>query len=103
MILVLFLSFLSGAAGLIYEVLWARRLALLLGSTALAQTLVLAAFLGGLSAGSVWLGRLADRVRAGLRFFAFLEFDVAALGLAAPLVLMFAGGGWVRWPAVVWI
>ena len=39
------LAFLSGAAGLVYEVLWAKSLALVLGSAAWAQTVVLAAFL----------------------------------------------------------
>ena len=100
---ILVLSFLSGAAGLIYEVLWARRLALLFGSTALAQPLVLAAFLGGLSAGSAWLGRRADRAKAALRFFADLEWSVAGLGLAAPLFLGLFGGLWFRWPAVAWV
>src|SRR5688572_24452481 len=53
------LALLSGAAGLVYEVAWARRLAQLCGGSALAQTLTLAAFLGGLAAGGVWLARRA--------------------------------------------
>lgn len=85
--MILALSFLSGAAGLIYEVLWARRLALVFGSTALAQTTVLAVFLGGLSAGSAWLGRRADRAPSAAKFYALLEWGVALLGLAAPLLL----------------
>jgi len=85
--MILALSFLSGAAGLIYEVLWARQLALLFGSTALAQTTVLAVFLGGLSAGSARLGRGADRAPSAVRFYALLEWGVAALGLAAPFLL----------------
>ena len=38
---VLLLFFLSGATALIYEVLWSKHLALLLGSTVQAQTVVL--------------------------------------------------------------
>ncbi|MFI5345049.1 MAG: fused MFS/spermidine synthase [Elusimicrobiota bacterium] len=90
--MILGLSFISGAAGLIFEVLWARRLALLFGSTALAQTLVLAVFLGGLSAGSALLGRRADRAASAARFYSLLEWAVAALGLAAPFLLRSADG-----------
>ena len=43
---VLLLFFLSGATALIYEVLWSKHLALLLGSTVQAQTVVLAVFMG---------------------------------------------------------
>lgn len=41
----------SGVAGLIYEVLWAKYLALYVGSTGLAQVIVLATFMGGLALG----------------------------------------------------
>ena len=41
--------FLSGATGLIYEVLWARMLGLVFGATTLAVSTVLAAFMGGLA------------------------------------------------------
>jgi spermidine synthase len=92
--MILALAFLSGAAALVYEVLWARQLALLFGSTALAQTLALAAFLGGLSAGGAALGRRADRAPSAARFYAFLEWGVAALGLAAPLLLRAECGVW---------
>jgi predicted membrane-bound spermidine synthase len=93
--MLLFLSFLSGTAGLVYEVLWARQLALLFGSTALAQTLVLSVFLGGLSAGSLRLGRRADRSPSPARLYARLEWGAALLGLAAPLLLRADGAS--RW------
>jgi predicted membrane-bound spermidine synthase len=95
--LILLLSFLSGAAGLVYEVLWARRLALVFGSTAIAQTTVLSVFLGGLAAGSAFFGRAASRAPSAPRFYARLEWAIAALGLAAPLLLRTPGGaaGWL--------
>ena len=43
--------FLSGAAGLIYQVVWHRYLAILLGAQARATVTVLALFLGGLAVG----------------------------------------------------
>jgi spermidine synthase/uncharacterized membrane protein YeaQ/YmgE (transglycosylase-associated protein family) len=97
--MILALAFLSGAAGLVYEVLWARHLALLFGATAFAQTTVLAVFLGGLSAGGARLGRAADRAGSAARFYARLEWAVAAMGLGAPLLLRIEGGA-VRWLAL---
>lgn len=93
--MLLLLSFLSGAAGLVYEVLWARQLALAFGSTALAQTLVLSVFLGGLSAGSRRLGLSADRAPSAARLYARLEWGTALLGLAAPALLRLSGGRWL--------
>ena len=79
---------LSGAAGLIYEVLWTRRLTHIFGSTTLAVSTVLAAFMGGLALGSYLLGAWADRNREkALRAYAVLEFAIALLGLAVPLLL----------------
>ena len=40
---------LSGATGLIYEVLWAHMLGLVFGATTFAISAVLAAFMGGLA------------------------------------------------------
>ena len=68
--------FISGLAGLVYEVLWAKYLALYVGSTGLAQVIVLATFMGGLALGSRLLGSLADRVASPLKMYAFLEFGV---------------------------
>ena len=44
--------FVSGASGLIYEVAWSRTLRLLVGSTTLAHTIVLSAFMAGLALGA---------------------------------------------------
>jgi len=79
---------LSGASGLIYEVLWTRRLTHIFGSTTLAVSTVLAAFMGGLALGSVLLGAWADRNRdRTLRGYGLLEIAIAVLGIAIPLLL----------------
>ena len=44
--------FASGFAGLTYEIVWTKYLALLLGASGYAQLLVLATFMGGLALGS---------------------------------------------------
>ncbi len=79
---------LSGASGLIYEVLWTRRLTHIFGSTTLAVSTVLAAFMGGLAIGSVLLGGWADRHRGrALRAYGVLEIAIGLLGLSIPLLL----------------
>jgi len=50
----------SGASGLIYEVAWMRTLRLLVGSTTLSHTIVLAAFMAGLALGAFVAGRRVD-------------------------------------------
>jgi spermidine synthase len=74
--------FVSGAAGLAYEVLWSRHLALLFGANAEAVGLVLAVFMSGLGLGSRAFGALADRVRAPLRLYAALEAGIGLFALA---------------------
>lgn len=76
------LFFISGFTGLVYEVVWAKYLALLLGSTAYAQVGVLAVFMGGLALGSAIWGRAADRGTHALRLYGLLELGV---GVSAAL------------------
>ena len=54
-LLLLFLFFLSGSAGLIYETVWNRILVLKMGNTAYALGAILTVFMGGLALGS-WIG-----------------------------------------------
>src|SRR5213079_2287604 len=55
------LFFLSGATGLVYELLWVRLLYQAFGSTIQSVTTVVAAYMGGLGLGAWLLGRRADR------------------------------------------
>src|SRR5438552_13449008 len=75
------LFFLSGAAGLIYESIWTRYLALLVGHSAYAQILVLTIFLGGMAVGSFLVGRYSERLRSPLIWYAIVEAAVGLLGL----------------------
>src|SRR5215469_6294035 len=70
--------FLSGAAGLIDQVVWSKALGLVFGHTAYAVATVLAVFMAGLAAGSAWIGRAGDRSRKPIVLYAWLEFGVAA-------------------------
>lgn len=79
--------FLSGASGLVYEIVWSRRLATLVGGTAFATQAVLATFFIGLTLGAATLGRhIARRERAqAARLYALLELGIAAGGLWSDL------------------
>lgn len=76
--------FLSGAASLVYEVVWMRQLALTLGSTTPAVSTVLATFMLGLALGAWAFGRVADRARDPLRLYAYLEAGVGLYALLVP-------------------
>ncbi len=86
--LVSLLFFLSGASGLISELVWIKLLGQLLGGTTFAISAVLAAFMGGLALGSWRFGPRADRDPRPLRLYARLELAVAATSLAVPLLLV---------------
>src|ERR1700752_372144 len=72
--------FFSGAAGLIYQVAWGKALGLVFGHTAFAVATVLAVFMGGLAAGSAWLGRWGDRWSKPLALYGWLEIGTALTG-----------------------
>jgi len=80
------LFFASGAAGLVYQVVWMRHAALHLGGTTAAAGTVVATFLGGLALGSFWGGRVVDRAirtrRPGFGFRAYGTLEIA-IGLYA--------------------
>lgn len=79
------LFFFSGAASLIYQVLWQRELGLLFGNTTQATATTLAVFFLGLAGGSWWLGQRSLGWRNPLRAFARLELGIA---LSAALVFV---------------
>ncbi len=79
--------FLSGSAGLVYQVVWGRLLVLVFGSTTIAVTTVLAVFMGGLALGGALGGRVAARIRRPLAAYAAIEVAVAAYALAIPWLL----------------
>lgn len=84
----LFLVFaLSGISGLIYEVIWARQLALIFGATSPAITTVLTSFMLGLALGSYAAGHYAARLENPLRAYALIELGIGAYGVAFPFLL----------------
>jgi spermidine synthase len=81
------LFFLSGATGLVYELLWVRVLYQTFGSTIQSVTTVVTAYMGGLGLGAWLFGRRADRHPRPAALYGVLEIAIAAFGLISPLVL----------------
>ena len=76
----------SGFVALSYEVIWSRVLALIIGSSVYAFSIMLTTFLIGLAAGAAIASRFVDRVRSPIRMFALLEVCVGVTSLAGAYV-----------------
>lgn len=85
------LLFTSGACSLIYQVAWQRELGLIFGNSTAASAAVIAVFIAGLGAGSLWLGRRAERHRRPVQLYGRLEASVALLVPLSPLLLWLVG------------
>ena len=74
----------SGAAALVYEVVWFQLLQLIIGSSAVSLGVLLGTFMGGMCLGSLLLPRIVGPNVHPLRVYAALELGI---GLAALLLL----------------
>lgn len=95
------LLLLSGAVGLGYQVVWMRRLGLLLGGSATASAFTVGVFMGGLALGAVFSSRLPGG-RSAVVGYAVLEALAASWALIFPWVLALGlqlglGHGQGRW------
>jgi spermidine synthase len=89
---------LSGGSALVYQVLWSRQLALVVGGGTEAVAIVLSSFMAGLGLGSALAGRVLDRLgeegrhRAVLpRAYACLEGVLALAAILLPLAFARVG------------
>src|SRR5688572_5155764 len=77
--------FVSGAAGLVYQVAWSRSALDIFGSTLQSMSTMLAVFMGGLAGGSFIFGHLAGRPKwRALYSYAILEAAIGAYALFTP-------------------
>ncbi|MCL2332079.1 MAG: hypothetical protein FWC54_01135 [Actinomycetia bacterium] len=85
----------AAVASLFYEVLWISQLGFSLGSTAIATSIMLSAFLGGLAIGSSAMGRRSDALKHPARVFGVVELIAVVIGLASIPALGAAGRAYV--------
>ncbi len=77
----------SGATSLVYQTIWERQLHLIFGTSQVAVSTVLAAFMTGLALGGFGGARWADSVGRPIRAYAFLEAFIGLYALAFPWLL----------------
>ncbi len=87
--------FLSGATGLVYQVVWLRLLGLVFGHTVYATTTVLAAFMTGLALGSLLAARTMPRLRKLIAIYGSLEVGIGICCALLPVTLDSAAPLWV--------
>lgn len=101
--------FVSGAAGLIYQVCWVRILSLVFGNTVYAVSMVVAGFLSGLAIGSRFWGKRTDAATRPLKMYVLMEAGIAISALVVTLLITVldnaivsvmtpdsvTGGGWI--------
>ena len=87
----------SGAAGLIYEVVWVRQLTKVLGASSYAISIVLTAFMAGLGLGAWVLGKTADRLNEAwlVKAYIALEVCIGCYALFFTTLLNWAEGGYI--------
>lgn len=71
----------SGAAALIYQIVWFQLPQLVIGSTAISLGILLGTFMDGMCLGSLGLARVISARHHPLRVYALLELDIAAFGI----------------------
>src|SRR5262245_44104163 len=74
----------SGCAALIYELAWFQLLELVIGSSSLSLTILLATYMGGLCVGSLLFPRLISTSKDPFTVYGLLEF---AIGISGAILL----------------
>src|ERR1051325_684541 len=77
----------SGLGSLVLEIAWTRQLRLVFGSTTLAASTILVAYMLGLGFGAFAGGRLGRRIGDGARAYGALELGIGLYALAPPGIL----------------
>src|SRR5688572_13552540 len=70
----------SGAAALVYEIVWFQMLSLSLGSSAISLGVLLGTFMGGMCLGSLLLPKFVPASRHPVRVYAQLEALIGVAG-----------------------
>jgi predicted membrane-bound spermidine synthase len=89
-------AFVTGLASFIYEIVWIRMLALVLGSSFHAFELMLSAFVTGLALGGLWIRRRIDRIADPVRFAGVVQVLMGLAALATVFVYHWTFD-WMAW------
>ncbi|VAX09953.1 Spermidine synthase [hydrothermal vent metagenome] len=76
----------SGAAALVYQVIWARWLGLIFGNTATSISIVLASFMLGLALGSYLIGKRLHTIKNPMIIYAYLELGIGLFAICFPIL-----------------
>src|SRR5262245_54659358 len=95
--ILLLLSLGSGAAALIYEIIWFQLLELVVGSSTVSLGVLLATFMGGTCLGSIIFPRLVSAKRNPLRVYALIELGIGILGMLMLSLMPLVGGLYTAW------
>ncbi len=90
-LLVLSFFFVSGACGLMYQVVWLRVMGLVFGNTTYATSAVLSGYMAGLGLGALCFGKWIDKPSAGdpVKLYGIMEGGVGAYALLTPFIWYF--------------
>lgn len=94
---------LSGAAGLAYEVVWLRRLGLVLGGSSVASAVTVGCFMAGLGLGALGARALSYTSPTTPRLYGALEASAAVWALCFPLGFLALQAVTAWWPALRWV
>ena len=87
----------SGAAALIYEIVWFQMLELFVGSSSVSIGVLLGTFMGGMCIGSFLLPRYISPAHHPLKVYALLEIAIGIIGLLLIVVLPLVGHVYTAW------
>jgi spermidine synthase len=91
------LSFGSGVAALIYEIVWFQLLELVIGTSTVSLAVILATFMGGTCLGSLLFPRIVSTEWNPLRVYAVMEIGIAIFGLLVLLAMPLVAGIYTAW------
>jgi len=87
----------SGAAALIYEIVWFQLLQLVIGSSAVSLGVLLGTFMGGMCLGSLLLPRVISTAPHPLRVYALIECGIGVIGLLVLVVMPLVDHVYTAW------